>query len=427
MGSAVDESWPLMRWGVAVVLASYIGFSGLKKKSLNESGAIAGFCVGLVSLGLSLRLGLTLILFYKSGSILTKVGLEKKAKLTDEYKEGGQRGAVQVLSCSLFATILAICHSIYTGAGDSLVDFESQPLGGALLCAYLGFYACCAGDTWSSELGVLSKSRPRLVIKPWTTVPPGTNGGMSLLGTVASVVAGVVMGAGFVLLGWMFRLPPPAAASQDFSRSQMPLILLGAVSGLLGSVLDSLLGAVLQASYIDTNRKVIVEKPSAAALASGDLALICGRDVLTNEQVNILSVRGSGECPLPSSDSCLRCTPREVGPCARKHRADVNGVCEGHRSRAEGSSVQAGAIGDTRNRPRQGRSRGWCAVRSAKSSESSFRSPVAYPPLLLAVTTSTKTAFQSRFPHQLLPGCRSDASPAVCAAIVPSFLLCRPC
>lgn len=45
-----------------------------------------GFCVGLVSLGLSLRLGLTLILFYKSSSILTKVGLEKKAKLTDEYK-----------------------------------------------------------------------------------------------------------------------------------------------------------------------------------------------------------------------------------------------------------------------------------------------------------------------------------------------------
>eukprot|EP00903_Cladosiphon_okamuranus_P012677 g11857.t1 len=275
---------------MAAILASYIGFGGLKKKSLNKSGAIAGFCVGLVSLGLSLRLGLTLILFYKSSSVLTKVGSKKKKTLTDDYKEGGQRGAVQVLSCSLFATILAVVHKILTGAGDSLVDFESEPLGGVLLCAYLGFYACCAGDTWSSELGVLSKTPPRLVTKPWRTVPTGTNGGMSLLGTAASVAAGGVMGTGFVLFGWMFRLPPPGFhESSSSSCSQIPLIVLGAVSGLAGSVLDSLMGAILQGSYYDENRKVIVEKTPAPGPSKGDVKRVCGRNMLTNEQVNILS------------------------------------------------------------------------------------------------------------------------------------------
>ncbi|CAM9412620.1 unnamed protein product [Laminaria digitata] len=84
-------SWDVGRWGVAVLLVSYIGASGLKKKSLNKSGAIAGFAVGLVSLGLSLRLGLTLILFYKSSSILTRVGFDQKARLTDDYKASRDR------------------------------------------------------------------------------------------------------------------------------------------------------------------------------------------------------------------------------------------------------------------------------------------------------------------------------------------------
>lgn len=38
------------------------------------------------------------------------------------------------------------------------------------------------------------------------------------------------------------------------------------------------------------DRKVIVEKAPASARTKGDLALVCGRDILTNEQVNILSV-----------------------------------------------------------------------------------------------------------------------------------------
>ena len=68
-------------------------------------------------------------------------------------QEGGQRNAVQVLSCSLFATILAVIHFFLVGVGDSLVDFRVQPWGATLLCAYLGFYACCAGDTWCDCVG----------------------------------------------------------------------------------------------------------------------------------------------------------------------------------------------------------------------------------------------------------------------------------
>ncbi len=36
-----------------------------------------------------------------------------------------------------------------------MVDFGTDSYGSFLLCAYIGFYSCCTGDTWSSECGVL--------------------------------------------------------------------------------------------------------------------------------------------------------------------------------------------------------------------------------------------------------------------------------
>lgn len=63
---------------------------------------------------------------------------------------------------------------------------------------------------------------------------------------------------GFVMFGWLFRLQPsPPFGSSSFvsssssTSSQMGLVLVGLISGLLGSILDSLMGAVLQASYFD--------------------------------------------------------------------------------------------------------------------------------------------------------------------------------
>jgi len=66
------------------------------------------------------------------------------------------------------------------------VDFGRRPSAGFLLCAYVGHYACCNGDTWASELGVLDwglgPRGTRLVTHPWLEVPRGTNGGMSFAG-----------------------------------------------------------------------------------------------------------------------------------------------------------------------------------------------------------------------------------------------------
>ncbi|CAM9617319.1 unnamed protein product [Chrysoparadoxa australica] len=275
------------RWGVAFIVATLMATRGLKKKSLSASGAVAAWCVGFLTLGCSTRMGLVLIVFYQMGSWVTKIQQGKKAVLTEDHKEGGQRSAAQVLSCSLPGVVIALLRWGWMGLEDSLVDFESDPTGSSLTCAYLGFFACCAGDTFSSEIGELSQSPPML-ITTLSQVPRGTNGGVSFLGSAAALVGGVLMGATMILVG---RSLPPPLATEGEAPSQTPLLVLGAISGFLGSMLDSLMGAVVQVTYYSQERKCVVSSESAskAALASGQVVRISGRDWLSNTQVNAWS------------------------------------------------------------------------------------------------------------------------------------------
>lgn len=111
----------------------------------------------------------------------------------------------------------------------------SPQLGGGwsrfLLLVALGQFGCCLGDTLASELGILSKSRPILIttLKP---VPPGTNGGMSILGTAVSIIGGGVVGLTMVLV----LLIENSACRNEGYRWALDLILLGLFSGGFGSL-----------------------------------------------------------------------------------------------------------------------------------------------------------------------------------------------
>lgn len=165
------------------------------------------------------------------------------------------------------------------GDQDERIEFAMAPWRSFLLASYIGHYACCAADTWASELGVLSKAKPRL-ITTFRPVPPGTNGGVSVLGLAASALGGAFVGLLYL------------AMSLFSSTAQPQVVVLGAITGLFGSLLDSLLGATLQATWFDTSAKKICEERAYAAAAdpSKSVEHVCGMDVLTNEQVNAVSV-----------------------------------------------------------------------------------------------------------------------------------------
>ena len=145
--------------------------------------------------------------------------------------------------------------------------------------AVLGALACCNGDTWASELGsVLGSGQPRLITS-LRKVPRGTNGGVTLMGLLASCLGGLLIGMTYYL-GILL-----SASRSDMSRApdQLNVLLLGAVGGLLGSVIDSLLGASLQFSGRDVKTGKIVE------VCRNGVTPISGQQFLDNHSVNLVS------------------------------------------------------------------------------------------------------------------------------------------
>lgn len=135
----------------------------------------------------------------------------------------------QVACATLAPTVLAVAYGAMAGCLDlplgSLPAVEAwrADLLTLLQGGVLGWYACCCGDAWSSELGALSSDQPRLL----TTLQPvrrGTHGGVTLLGLSAAAAGGLLVGLVFYCAAvlsptlWVFE--------PQVRRALLPLLLL---------------------------------------------------------------------------------------------------------------------------------------------------------------------------------------------------------
>lgn len=118
---------------------------------------------------------------------------------------------------------------------------------------FAGALAAANADTWATEIGSHSRTLPRLITNG-RPVPAGTDGGMTLLGTV-----GGIAGAAFI-----------AAVSWLVGQRRALLI---AVAGAFGMLMDSLVGATLQGKirWID-NDAVNLAATLTGAVCAGLLA-----------------------------------------------------------------------------------------------------------------------------------------------------------
>lgn len=252
----------------------FLAARSYKKKSLDKSGAVASVFIGFFVISASFQCALALLAFFFSSSYFTKVGMQRKLKIDSTIQLHG-RDAWQVLqNGGVCAILCALMLTVQTPS--PLYHFS-----------VLSYFACCNGDTWASELGILSKSNPRLITNA-REVPAGTNGGVTFYGLLASLSGGAFVGWICGLGGHFLRelQITDSPAGQLNPRYELPagyLILLCAAAGFIGSAIDSLLGAHLQYSGFDNEAKKVVSKPGP------NVTHICGRNILSNGAVNVLS------------------------------------------------------------------------------------------------------------------------------------------
>jgi uncharacterized protein (TIGR00297 family) len=211
------------------VLAVFVSTLAWWAHALSRSGAIAASLLGMIIFGLGgLPWAILLLGFFISSSLFSRLFGRRKTGLVEKFSKGSERDAGQVLANGGIASLMVVLHE--------LIPNSTWPWLG-----FAGSLAAVNADTWATELGVLSKSLPRLITNG-KTVEPGTSGGISLTGSI-SAFAGSLLIALLALLLWQGDTVSPGFLQQA------SLVVLLSLAGLGGSLLDSLLGASIQGIY----------------------------------------------------------------------------------------------------------------------------------------------------------------------------------
>lgn len=195
----------------------------------------------------------------------------------------------------------ALLASAVTGTGHDDNGSLCFSWGGDLLViGIIANYAAVAADTFSSELGILSKAEPRLITSPTLRkVPRGTNGGVTLLGLGAGLLGSmIIVTAAIPFLPFCNDdTAGKLGGGTPWTAGQRRQLMAGlTLWGVLGSLLDSFLGALFQRSVKDVRTGKIVEGEGGVRVLVSDVTNPNSADHFSKRgQVKAQLLSGEGE------------------------------------------------------------------------------------------------------------------------------------
>ena len=207
-----------------LVLMMVIGYLSNKAELMDITGVHSSILIGLLVMIFSgWKWFLVLLSFFILGGLFTRYKYDYKASLGIAEKRGG-RDYSNTFGNGLSSTVCAIGYGIC-----------NNPI---FLIAFLGCVATAAGDTMASEIGETYKGR-NVLITNFKRVPPGTNGGITILGELSALLGIFII----YLTAFLLNLP-----IRNFSV--LFSVILG---GFIGVNFDSLLGATLEGKYLNNS------------------------------------------------------------------------------------------------------------------------------------------------------------------------------
>lgn len=231
-------------WLVAIAVNTVlIGAAiALPKKLLTTAGYANAWLLGVIVWGALDWPGYATVLFYFFvGSAVTKIGMAQKEAYGIAEERGGVRGPGNVWGSALTGAVCALClvavrgwlgEGMPVGAPSNTVAVEQTAVAIASSLLALGFVASFStklSDTTATEIGKAYGQRTFLI----TTLRPverGTEGAVSLEGTLAGIVGSIALAA----VAWIVGLISPIGVG------------ICAIAAFIATSVESLIGATVE-------------------------------------------------------------------------------------------------------------------------------------------------------------------------------------
>jgi uncharacterized protein (TIGR00297 family) len=219
-------------WWQAIILNSLLLLLAwlLPKKLLTPAGYLHAWLLGVIIWGCMGWRGYSVVMVYfLLGSAVTRLGMARKQAAGIAEGRSGRRGPENVWGSALTAAVCALALAALRIGGTVPLREVWLPL---LSLAYVSSLSTKLSDTTASEVGKAYGRRTFLIttLKP---VPPGTEGAVSLEGTLAGIGGSACIAA----IGWGIGLIPAWG------------VVVCLIAALLATTGESLIGATLQTRF----------------------------------------------------------------------------------------------------------------------------------------------------------------------------------